>query len=135
MDRGSAFAAKTFAEAIGALGAVPTPSALITLDAPVLAKAFGVPIASSSSSIGDDGSLLSQLSTSRATGFKNIFIWGVIALIAMAILLDMCSDGCDDVRSTFGASSAEYQQCKRSGGGGVRSGGSFGGYSSGGGHK
>ncbi len=37
MDRGSAFAAKTFAEAIGALGAVPTPSALITLDAPVLA--------------------------------------------------------------------------------------------------
>jgi uncharacterized membrane protein YgcG len=113
-----------------------TWSAGVALDAPVLAKAFGVPITSSPSSIGDDSPLLSQLSTSRgATGFKNIFIWGVIALIAMAILLDMCSDGCDDVRSTFGASSAEYQQCKRSGGSGVRGGGSFGGYSSGGGHK
>jgi sulfur-oxidizing protein SoxY len=37
MDHTSAFAAKTFAEAIGALGAVPTSSALITLDAPALA--------------------------------------------------------------------------------------------------
>jgi sulfur-oxidizing protein SoxY len=37
VDAGGAFAAKTFAEAIGALGAVPTPSALITLDAPALA--------------------------------------------------------------------------------------------------
>jgi endogenous inhibitor of DNA gyrase (YacG/DUF329 family)/uncharacterized membrane protein YgcG len=113
-----------------------TWSAGAALDAPVLAKAFGVPITSLPSSIGDDSPLLSQLSTSRgATGFKSIFFWGVIALIAVAILLDMCSDDCDDVRSTFGASSAEYQQCKRSGGSSVRSGGSFGGYSSGGGHK
>jgi sulfur-oxidizing protein SoxY len=46
MDRTSPFAAKTFAEAIGALGGVPTPSALITLDAPVLAdNGAAVPIA------------------------------------------------------------------------------------------
>jgi sulfur-oxidizing protein SoxY len=38
MDRTSPFAAKTFAEAIGVLGGVPTPSALIALDAPVLAE-------------------------------------------------------------------------------------------------
>lgn len=37
MDRTSPFAAKTFAEAIGALGGIPVPSALITLDAPALA--------------------------------------------------------------------------------------------------
>jgi sulfur-oxidizing protein SoxY len=44
-DRTSPFAAKTFAEAIGALGGVPTPSALITLDAPVLAdNGAAVPI-------------------------------------------------------------------------------------------
>jgi sulfur-oxidizing protein SoxY len=37
VDADGAFAAKTFAEAIGALGSVPTPSAQITLDAPALA--------------------------------------------------------------------------------------------------
>ncbi len=38
IDPASAFAAKTFAEAVGALGAVPTPSSLIALDAPALAE-------------------------------------------------------------------------------------------------
>jgi sulfur-oxidizing protein SoxY len=48
-DHTSAFAAKTFAEAIGALGGAPTPSALITLDAPVLAdNGAAVPITVSS---------------------------------------------------------------------------------------
>jgi sulfur-oxidizing protein SoxY len=37
MDRTSLFTVKTFAEAIGALGAVPALSALIALDAPALA--------------------------------------------------------------------------------------------------
>ncbi len=37
VDSAGAFAAKTFAEAIHALGAVPAPSSLITLDAPALA--------------------------------------------------------------------------------------------------
>ncbi len=37
VDAAGAFAAKTFAEAIGALGGVPSPSALVTLDAPARA--------------------------------------------------------------------------------------------------
>jgi sulfur-oxidizing protein SoxY len=37
LDHASVFAAKTFAEAIGALGGGPTPSALITLEVPSLA--------------------------------------------------------------------------------------------------
>jgi Domain of unknown function (DUF4178) len=116
------------------MGNEVTWSAGEAMDAAVLAKAFGVPIASTTV-IGGDESFLSQLSTSRAGTFKNYFIWGVIALILLMVLLDSCSDGCDDVRKTFGASSAEYQQCKRSDGSGYRGGGSFGGYSSGGGHK
>jgi ribosomal protein S27AE len=99
------------------------------IDAAVLAKAFGVPIASSPV-LGGDALPLSQLKSIRST-----FIWIFVALIAMMMILDSCSDDCDDVRSTFGAGSAEYQQCKRSGGSGVRGGGSSGGWSSGGGHK
>ena len=38
VDPAGAFAAKTFAEAIGALGGVPAPSSLITLDAPAIAE-------------------------------------------------------------------------------------------------
>jgi hypothetical protein len=53
----------------------------------------------------------------------------------LLFIMDACSDDCADAKSTFGAASAEYQQCKRGGSGGVRSGGSYGGWSSGGGHK
>jgi hypothetical protein len=45
---------------------------------------------------------------------------------------------CSDIRTTFGEASNEYQQCLRGSrsGTGIRTGGgSFGGYSSGGGHK
>jgi uncharacterized membrane protein YgcG len=55
-------------------------------------------------------------------------------------LFSRCSDDdCDGVRSTFGPASNEYQQClksQRSGSGGYRTGGgSYGGFSGGGGHK
>jgi uncharacterized membrane protein YgcG len=55
----------------------------------------------------------------------------------LAVLATCSGDDCDDVRKTFGAASTEYQQCKRSSGSGYRGsgGGSYGGYSSGGGHK
>ena len=65
----------------------------------------------------------------------------IVVLFGLMMLLAQCSgDSCDDLRSTFGAASNEYQQCvarSNSGGGGFRSGsgGSFGGWSSGGGHK
>ena len=45
VDAAGAFAAKTFAEAMGALGGVPTPSALITLECAALAdNGAAVPI-------------------------------------------------------------------------------------------
>lgn len=69
----------------------------------------------------------------------------VIGLLLMAVLFALmraCTkDDCQPYKDTYGASSAEYQQCQRSGRGvgviyGGSSGGSYGGYSSGGGgHK
>ena len=64
----------------------------------------------------------------------------VVVIVILVLLLSRCGSGnCDEMRSTFGAASNEYQQCLRSNssGSGVRTGGgSFGGYSSGGGgHK
>jgi uncharacterized membrane protein YgcG len=73
-----------------------------------------------------------------------VAIWVVIILVML--MLFRCGSGgassnCDDMRSTFGAASSEYQNClnsnRSSGSGGYRTGGgSFGGFSSGGGgHK
>ncbi|MES1161578.1 MAG: DUF4178 domain-containing protein, partial [Rhizobacter sp.] len=72
-----------------------------------------------------------------------IAIWVVVIIIML--MLFRCSSGgggsnCNDVRSTFGPASTEYQNCLNSGGsgsGGYRTGGgSYGGFSSGGGgHK
>jgi Domain of unknown function (DUF4178) len=65
----------------------------------------------------------------------------LILLVIVIVLLAMCSrDSCRDERRAFGPNSAEYQQCKaRSASGSttyVGTGGSWGGYSSGGGgHK
>ena len=67
---------------------------------------------------------------------KVVFI--VFALMVLAVVLSTCGGkDCDDVRRTFGAASTEYQQCERSAGSGYRGsgGGSYGGWSSGGGHK
>jgi ribosomal protein L37AE/L43A len=112
-------------------GTEVTWSAGEAIDASLLAQAFGVPV-TGPSSISFDATPLAG----RGIQGGQIVIYIVIALFVMLFLLDACSDDCDKVRSTFGASSAEYQQCKRSGGSGVRSGGgSYGGYSSGGGHK
>jgi hypothetical protein len=62
----------------------------------------------------------------------------VLALVVVMLMIVRCSRDddarCDQVRNTFGASSLEYQNCLSSGGGRGR-GGSFGGFSSGGGHK
>jgi ribosomal protein L37AE/L43A len=112
-----------------------TWSAGETIDAAVLAKAFGIPIASSPAFPADAGALTSSLSKPSFFGTSRV-VWIVIAVFVLLSIMDACSDDCDDLRDTFGASSAEYQQCKRSGGSGVvRSGGSRGGWSSGGGHK
>lgn len=71
-------------------------------------------------------------------GLPKIIIIVVVVLILIALLSQCGGSGrCDNVRQTFGAASAEYQQCQRSSSSGSRTGGgSFGGWSSGsGGHK
>lgn len=71
---------------------------------------------------------------------RNIVI-GLLLIVLLFALLRACSkDDCEPYKNTYGAASSEYQQCKqRSSGSGVRTGsggGSYGGYSSGGGgHK
>ena len=63
-----------------------------------------------------------------------------VAVLAVVLLLSMCSDDeCDKIKTTFVAASTEYQQCARNRGSGTSGpvgGGSFGGWlSGGGGHK
>jgi uncharacterized membrane protein YgcG len=109
-----------------------TWSAGRTLDAAVVADAFAIAPEAR-------GALQRDVApvSFKGVGFKHILI--VLFVIAVLVMmLSQCgSNDCDDVRRTFGASSTEYQQCQRSSGSGVRSsGGSYGGWSSGGGgHK
>lgn len=71
-------------------------------------------------------------------GLRTI-IWIVVLIVLVMSAMDSCDhDECADIKSTFGASSAEYRQCvaqRGSGTSGRSGGGSFGGWSSGGGHK
>ena len=76
----------------------------------------------------------------QGSALTKIAVWVVIILVVL--MLVRCSDddrtNCSDVRSTYGEASLEYQNClnsQRSGSGFRTSGGSFGGFSSGGGHK
>jgi hypothetical protein len=76
---------------------------------------------------------------SSGSGVRTAMIL-LIAVVVVIVLLSQCSgDNCGEVKKTFGAASAEYQQCSRASSSGGRigsSGGSYGGYSSGsGGHK
>jgi DNA-directed RNA polymerase subunit RPC12/RpoP len=63
----------------------------------------------------------------------------IIAVVAIVLAVGFCSSSesdCADVRATFGEASNEYRQCLATARTRVRTGGgSFGGYSSGGGHK
>jgi hypothetical protein len=73
-------------------------------------------------------------------GVRTFFIVVAVLILLLILLLTQCSsDRCDEVKSTFGAASTEYQQCSANTGGGSGGrvgGGSYGGWSSGGGgHK
>lgn len=102
-----------------------------TLDADAVAAAFRLPqerraaLQRDAAPIGSAGSGLG----------KGLLIF--ILLVVVIIVLAQCGDDdCDDLRRTFGEASGEYRQCVRSGGSSYRSGGgSFGGFSTGGGHK
>lgn len=107
-----------------------TWSAGAALDADVLIKAFRL-ADTPQAAMKRDATPVSVKSGSLAALF--VFLLVVVLIFSMV----RCSrDDCDSLRRTYGEASNEYQQCKRSGGGGVRTGGgSFGGFSTGGGHK
>jgi endogenous inhibitor of DNA gyrase (YacG/DUF329 family) len=77
------------------------------------------------------------VSDNAASLLAKVFVWGFV--IAAMLLVFRCGgdDECDTLRSKFGQASQEYQNCLASqrSGGYRSSGGSFGGYSSGGSHK
>ncbi len=111
-----------------------TWSAGQTLNAGDVADAFGI-AAGSRAALQRDVLPLAG----KSAGVAKVVVI-IVAVVILVILLAQCgSDGCADVRRTFGAASTEYQQCQRSSGSGYRggsAGGSYGGYSSGGGgHK
>jgi len=108
-----------------------------TLDATEVQRAFKLPhdnlavLRRDSSSLSDAGGLLRKI------------VIGVFILVVVIMLLSTCrSDDCQAYKDSYGESSAEYQQCQRSGGGGRIApgggsyGGSYGGFGGGGGgHK
>ena len=102
-----------------------------TLDAATVGAAFGLPQAQATGFSRDASPVSSGL------GVKTLVALIVVLVIVMLLVERCSSDGCDEVRATFGPQSNEYRQCQRNGssGGGAR-GGSWGGWSSGGGgHK
>ena len=103
-----------------------------TLDAAAVAKAFGMP---SHAAFKRDTAPLAAAGGTAALS-RTAVLLGLFVLLMIALVT--CSDdGCDDVRRAFGEASNEYQQCLRTAGSGSTriGGGSWGGYSSGGGHK
>ena len=106
------------------------------LDASLVAKAFGIDSAGLGALKRDASPLSFDTAKATASTARGVVVL-VMFVLLMMILVTCSSDDCDDQRKAFGESSAEYQQCLRTvGSGGSRTGGgSWGGYSSGGGHK
>jgi hypothetical protein len=115
-----------------------TWSAGETLDAAVVAKAFRL-APEKQAALARDTSPLSQHPLATLFSGPNRWVVIFVLVVVLMIILQQCSkDDCDELRATFGEASTEYQQCKRSGSGGSgfrSSGGSFGGFGAGGGHK
>ena len=105
------------------------------LDAAEVAKGFRLESDRGEALARDAGAL------SSGGGLVRTIIFIAIALILLIVLLRACSkDDCDSYKNAYGEASTEYQQCRRnSSGSGVRpgyTGGSYGGFGSGGGgHK
>jgi hypothetical protein len=78
--------------------------------------------------------------TFKGSSLAKVFFW-IFIIVLVAILLGRCGGGavdCSETRNTYGDASQEYQNClnsQRSGSGFRSGGGSFGGFSTGGGHK
>ncbi len=106
-----------------------TWSAGAALDADALIKAFRLSD-TPQAAMKRDAAPVSVKSGSLAGLF--VFLLVVVVVFSMV----RCSrDDCDQLRRTYGEASNEYQQCQRGGGATRTGGGSFGGFSTGGGHK
>ncbi len=116
-----------------------TWSAGEALDAEVVGKAFGLSEQDAKALRRD----VSPLSGEAGSGLRRALIYSIVGvvMVTMALMATTCSSrpDCNSARQTFGESSNEYQQClqdQRSGRSSGSRGGSFGGFSSGGGgHK
>jgi len=101
------------------------------IEASQVAKAFGVAEAAQAAFKRDAAPV-----GAGVRGVVKGVLW-TLAIIVLAIAVARCDDDrdCNEVRATFGETSNEYRQCLRSGGGTRTGGSSYGGFSSGGGHK
>ena len=121
-------------ETRGPAGSEVVWSAGATLAAADVTAAFGIAPAAGAALQRDVSSF-----TPSGSGLKTI-LWIVVLFIVVMAIMGSCDDNsdCGDVKSTFGEASSEYRQClsqRGSGSGSRTGGGSFGGWSSGGGHK
>ncbi len=106
-----------------------------TLQARALAQAFALPEPQRAALEREVAAF--RPDTGGLSMFVRVAVAVVIGVIFVVWLLDTSRDECDGVRQTFGASSLEYQQCRERGRYAHSSqGGSYGGWSGGGGgHK
>jgi hypothetical protein len=101
-----------------------------TLDADVVLKAFK--LAPEMATALKRDALPTSMNASSV--LAKVFFWAFVIVVLLMLFRCSSDDDCDELRDGYGASSAEYQSClarNRS----RTSGGSFGGFSSGGSHK
>lgn len=112
-------------------GGEVTWSAGGALDAALVAKAFG---------LGTTEALAMRRDATPTSGGRGLRFWLIVLVLGLLLMfmISRCSrDDCEPLRQSFGEASNEYQQCvrNRATGSSRTSGGSFGGFSSGGSHK
>lgn len=116
-----------------------TWSAGQALDASLVAKAFGLSDADAQAMRRD----VAPVSGAGKTSGLAMFVLIAILMVMLVMIMSQCSsssaDDCSSTLQAFGENSNEYQQCLRhratSSSSSRTSGGSYGGFSSGGGHK
>lgn len=114
-----------------------TWSAGETLEARAVAQAFGLD-AQAGAALRRDAAPVAAGAKGSGLGCAGVIIL-ILLILFVVLLIARCSeDRCDEIRSTFGPASAEYQQClarQRTSSGSGAYGGSWGGSGGGGGHK
>ena len=102
------------------------------LDAAEVARAFGL----DGPQAGVRADVRPLSSGSNGMSLKTVLILLAILVVVMLLMSRCGGDDCDDVARAYGANSSEHRQCVQARSrGGRAAGGSFGGYSTGGGHK